>query len=108
MAKKKKSRSRSFTIPLAPTLGLIAGMAEPIQWGIGEGFALDRGWLNDRRGLIARYTGYSPWGKDFDINRLKEGLLPLIAGMLVHKFVGGRPLNLNATLARAGVPLVRL
>lgn len=102
VARKKRSRRYSMTIPLAPIAGLAAGLAEPAQKIIGGDLA---GGLN----LIGcNYTGYDAYSGSFNLDHLKRGLLPLIVGLLVHKFVGGAPLNLNRVLARAKVPFIRL
>ena len=99
---KKKRRSRSMTIPLAPIVGLVSGLAKPI----------DSALKGDYQGALIwatrYYTGFDPEGRGFNFEWLKQGLLPLIGGLLVHKFVGGKPLNLNRMLARAGVPLIRI
>lgn len=106
--RRKKRRSRKFTLPLAPVLGLTAGLSEPAQW-------IATGNYKDAMDLAtANYTGFEPyntklgWKGKFNPARLSMGLLPLVAGLLVHKFVGGAPLNLNRTLGRANVPFLRI
>lgn len=102
VARRRKRRRRSRTIPLGPVLGLAAGMVGPAQ-------ALMEGNIESAAELACRqYTGYSFQHQHFDANELKKGLVPLVAGLLVHKFVGGWPLNLNRTLAAAGVPYIRI
>jgi len=103
MTRRKRRRSRSLTIPLAPIAGLIAGIAEPINYAI-------QGDYNSAMEVVVRnYTGYSMQHKSFNpVEYLPRGLLPLIGGLLVHKFVGGSPLNLNRILARNKVPLIRI
>lgn len=91
-----------MTIPLAPFAGLFAGLAEPIQYAMG-GDVQSAGIQ-----LSLNYTGYNPADGSFDIMRLQKGVLPLVIGCLVHKFVGGAPLNLNKVLARARVPFIRI
>jgi len=97
-----RRRAKKTTIPIAPLMGLVAGIAEPVQYAVkGEfGNAIQIGVIN--------YTGYDMATKKFYFDRLQNGLLPLVAGMLVHKFVGGKPLGLNQMLAQAGVPYVRI
>lgn len=91
-----------MTIPLAPILGLAGGMIKPINMirtgHVEEGIDT----------LMAHYTGYSGRAGRFDVNWLMQGLMPLVIGGLVHKFVGGAPLNLNRMLAQAGVPFIRI
>ena len=105
VAKKKRRRRLSFTIPLAPVAGLAAGLAEPIQY-------LIKGDTNNAiNHLVYNYTGIPnamQGGGNWDPNGLKKGLLPLVIGLLIHKLVGGPPLNLNRALGRARVPLIRI
>lgn len=101
-ARKRRRRRSAQTIPLAPIAGLLAGAAPsipPLMAGdYGEALNL---W-------IASMTGYYPPNEDWRWWRLQRGLVPLVAGLLVHKFVGGAPLNLNRILARAKVPYIRI
>lgn len=99
----RRRRSRKQTIPLAPIIGLVAGMAEPIQMGIMKG-----NWKETVDRLSINYMGYDPKTKSFHAPNMMQGLGPLVIGCLVHKFVGGRPLNVNAALARANVPYIRI
>ena len=103
--KKRRRRKRGMTIPLAPVAGLAYGIAggpyPPLE-------SLLRGDIQATLLRFAeRYTGINKFGQ-FEPAKLSMGVLPLIAGVLVHKFVGGSPLNLNRTLAAAGVPFLRL
>jgi len=102
VAKKKNRRNRQMTIPLAPMCGLFAGMAD------GIGAAMRGDYENAINWTVAHYTGYEPWSGQWNPEQLKRGLLPLVAGLLVHKFIGGAPLNLNRILAAAKVPLIRI
>ncbi len=105
MAKRRGRRRRSrssFTLPIAPIAGLAAGMAEPIGKALG----------GDLEGAIAgltfNYTGYNVDDGTWDPMRLTRGMVPLIVGALVHKFVGGPPLNINRMLGKAKVPFLRI
>jgi len=89
-----------MTIPLAPILGVSAGLIEPIQLA-----AAGRPYDAFRNACI-NYTGYNPQVKAWDFNSLKYGLYPLIAGMLVHKVAGMA--GINRALGAAKVPLVRI
>ena len=102
MARRKTRRSRgSFKLPIGVLAGLGVGMAEPI------GKALQGRWKEVGDDLSYRYIGYNANSKQFDINGLKQGLLPLIIGALVSRYVGGRSgLNLNQYLR--GVPLIKI
>jgi len=103
MAKKKKRGKRQFTLPLAVVAGLGAGLAEPILNIVQKGEVVPS--LNH---IAAIYTGYNATQGTFQPDMLKRGLLPLIIGCLVHKFVGGPPLNVNRALAAANVPFIRI
>jgi len=102
MAKKKRRRNNQMTIPLAPVLGLMAGLTDSIN------AAMQGEYKNAIDWAVAHYTGYEPWSQSWNPAQLQRGLLPLVAGLLVHKFVGGAPLNLNRILAAAKVPLIRI
>ena len=103
MTRRKRRRGkRGFTIPLAPIAGLAAGL-----WGPAE--AVMKGDLDTAvHHLLLTYTGYDNKASVWRPEHLQRGLTPLIIGCLVHKFVGGSPLNLNRTLAAAGVPFIRI
>lgn len=102
MAKRRRRRSGGMTIPLAPIVGLAAGMIEPAtlatQGNVTAAFQT----------LCRNYTGYDPITMKWDHTLALRGLAPLAVGLLVHKYVGGKPLNFNAVLARAKVPIIRL
>ena len=102
VAKKKKRRSNSMTIPLAPIMGIIAApdirmMAQRAMEGNIPSVMTHAG----------RFIGINDAGK-FDHNLLFANLTPIVVGALVHKFVGGAPLNLNRALGRAKVPFIRI
>jgi len=109
VARRRKSRrSRSLTIPLAPTLGIASGFLTsasgtdtPVKAFL-DGRFEDGMWH-----LMMNFTGYNFKDGSFNIMRAKS-LWATIAGLLIHKFVGGSPLNLNRLLARNKVPLIRI
>ena len=109
MAKKKRRYRRSMTVPLAPILGFAAGLTMPAEaQAQSPANLLMAGRFTDAlNGMLSNYTGYNVYRQKWDITYAK-GLLPLIMGMLVHKFVGGSPLNLNRMLARHKIPLLRI
>ena len=107
IAKRKKGRrSRKFTIPIAavtavalPALKLLTRQGpkgqpmHEIQAG---------NWANAGEALVDNATHL------FAGQGLMEWVPGSVAALLVHKFVGGSPLNLNRTLANAGVPFFRI
>ena len=100
--KNRKMGKRKFTLPLAVIGGLSAGLARPVKHLMAGEYE------NAMTVLSQNYTGWSIQQGNWDAVRMKEGLLPLVIGALVHKFVGGPPINLNRMLASAGVPLIRI
>lgn len=106
---KKKRRRYSMTIPLAPMIGLVAGIAgPPIGYSVGAIDYLVKGDVSHAIGCWKlNFLGLDDAG-NFRFDALSRGLLPLVAGLLVHKFVGGPPLNLNRILGRAKVPFIRI
>ena len=101
MAKRKKRGKRKFTIPIAPIIGLMAGLAGPIK-DLMDGeveYAVNK--------LKYSYLGLTETN-EFKAEALMSGLVPLVVGGLVHKYVGGAPLNLNRMLAAANVPIIRI
>lgn len=90
-----------MTIPLAPIAGLlgspaIGAMINGVMTGNIDAVSYEAG----------RFVGIDA-GK-FNAGLLLTNITPLIVGLLVHKFVGGPPLNLNRTLAAANVPFLRI
>jgi len=101
MAKKKKRGARKFTLPIAPIAGLLAAPA--IRAGAKAAIAGDIDGVMYEAGKFVGFTD----GK-FDAFALGSNILPIIIGILVHKFVGGPPLNVNRMLAAANVPVIRI
>ena len=103
LARRRRGRrgSRKFTLPLAPIAGLIAAPA--VRAGINAAIAGD---VNGVMYEAAKFVGIT--GDRFDAFALASNVTPLLIGCLVHKFVGGAPLNLNRMLASAGVPIIRI
>lgn len=101
MARKRRRRKKSFTLPIAPIAGLAAGLREPISQLIAGNYERALDWLS------WNYTGYDIPTKTWKPERMMNGVLPLLIGGLVHKYIGGT-LGINRALGRAGVPVIRL
>jgi len=116
--KKKNSRKRSLTVPLAPTLGLAAGISPTLFGFQGSQGRIQGAVYHFQHGGPAAglkefvrcgsmtFTGYDPEGFEPFGKHLGKGLLPLLAGFLVH-WVAGK-MGVNRMLGRAGVPILRI
>lgn len=93
---------RKLTIPVALVAGVAAGMADPIRKIMEGDVPGGISWM------VSNYTGINTETGGFSINALSRGLVPLLMGAIVHKYVGGAPLNVNRALAAAGVPILRI
>lgn len=110
-SRKRSRRSGGMTIPLAPIIGLGAGLAGGSTWSGGNSVIsrLIEGDFTDAMKIGAyHYLGYDINLGKFEIQGLMTGIMPLVVGALIHKFVGGAPLNVNRMLAAAKVPFVRI
>ena len=90
-----------MTIPLAPILGLMAPLGPAINSLMAGD--INAALINAKWHLL----GINAAG-EFSGAQLIKGVTPIVAGLLIHKFVGGPPLNLNAMLGRAKVPFIRI
>jgi len=102
MGKKRRRKKRAFTLPIAPIAGFMGAPAtrEIIK-------AIMAGNLETALYYLPNYVGVWNDGT-FHAETLAANVVPMAIGALVHKYVGGAPLNLNRTLAQAGVPVIRL
>ena len=57
--------------------------------------------------MLSNLTGYDAPTRTWAFSHMSKGLIPIVAGLLAHKFVGQK-LGVNRMLANAGVPLLRL
>jgi len=106
--RRRRRRRRSMTIPVAPVIGLATGIFAPSAFGPTIAERIQQGrWTDAGKIAALQYLGYDVYTGKWDIFKAR-GLLPIAMGLLVHKFVGGSPLNLNRMLARHNIPLVRI
>jgi len=89
------------TVPI----GIIAGLLP----GVTRTFATFQasGAQQASNEALAIYSGYDPQTRQFSVANMSFGLLPLIAGLVLHRVVGGM-LGVNRTLAQSKVPLLRI
>lgn len=97
--KRKHRRRRGFELPVAVVAGMLPG-----AWRVWEQRS-DLNHITNEAGRV--YLGYDSWTGQFGFDAMKWGTVPLILGLLVHKFVGGT-LGVNRMLARARLPVIRL
>lgn len=102
MSKKRKRGKRKFTIPLAPIIGIVA--APSVRQTVDD---LMKGDFNTAMAHAGHIVGIQTDGK-FNAQLLISNIGPMVIGGLVHKLVGGAPLNLNRMLASANVPVIRI
>lgn len=98
---KRARRSSGFKLPVAVVAGF-APLAAIVIRGFQTG-GIDYG----LRELSTYTTGYIPQENRWSFAHLAKGMAPVVAGLLIHKYIGGK-MGINAALGRAGVPLVRL
>jgi len=96
-----RSMAKRTTVPI----GLVAGMLP----GVTRSFNVfqSKGAQSGANEALAIYTGFDPQTRQWSIQNMQFGLIPLIAGLLLSRFVGGG-LGINRMLARARVPLLRI
>lgn len=104
MAKKRRrSGKKSTTIPL----GIVAGVAPGIIYGIKRGQS--NGWEEGVRSMLGAYTGYHIYADGtghWSMKNLWRGGIPMIIGMAVHW--AGKRFGINRALGAARIPLLRI
>lgn len=99
VVKRVGSRAKKMTIPLA----LVAGMA-PITLGT---INYIRGGGSDVGGYFtSRMIGFQPWDGKWSFTKFKQGGLPIIVGLAIHKIASR--LGINRAIASAGIPFIRI
>ena len=89
-------RRTKMTIPLAVVAGFV-----PIAVGVYNRRSSSQSMADF---LLSSFTGIS--NGQFNIQNMRTGLFPIAGGFLVH-MIASR-LGINRTLARAGIPLLRV
>lgn len=103
MAKKRRHHRSGggFTLPIAVLAGFMPMTSYTLR-AYGNG-----GFNAAGDAIIESLTGYSPAVRQFHPDKLVMGTGSIVAGLLVHRIVGGK-LGVNRALASAGVPLLRI
>ena len=116
--RKKNKKNRNFTIPLAPTIGLAAGLSPTLFGFQGSQGKIDGAiWHFQNRGPAAgvkefircgsmTFLGYDPEGFEPFGKYLGLGIMPVVLGMLVH--VLASKLGVNRMLGQYKVPVIRI
>ena len=95
---KSMGKTRKTTIPLAP----IAGLA-PTVIGVWSRRSSPKDAVNH---LARSMVGFDINTGQFTTAELGQGILPLLAGLAVHKLAAR--FGINRMLAQAGVPVIRI
>lgn len=101
LVRARTRRMNKTTLPIAAIGGFLPMTVDAINGFYTGGFT------DFSRSLVAKTTGYDFGSQAWKWEHIRTGLFPIIMGLIVHKYIGGR-LGINRTLASAGVPLLRL
>ena len=96
-----KRRRPKMTFPLAIVSGflpLIHHEYEAFKSGGLKAVSIDS---------VRRLTGIDTYANEWAPKAMIGGLLPILGGILIHRFIGGT-LGLNAALAKSGIPFIRI
>lgn len=95
---KKHRAKRRFTLALAPIAGLF-----PVVRGVYERRNVPTDILGFMQGA---FTGIDPNTKKFNFTLLRNGVIPVLAGVGIH--FAANKIGLNRLLQRAHVPVIRI
>jgi hypothetical protein len=99
---------RKMSIPLAIVAPVIGAFAKASPRGPSLADDLIAGNINDFLYDFREIFGGTDNQGNLRLDWLLSTYGPIAIGAMVHKFVGGEPLNLNRALGQAGVPLIRI
>jgi hypothetical protein len=85
-------------------LAVILGFTPLMAKGISD---VRSGGFQGLKNTVPALIPYNPSTGRMDFSQLHWGLWPALAGILVHKIVGGY-LGMNRVLGRMGLPFVRI
>jgi len=107
-ARRAPAARRRFGAKAKPkiSLAVVAGLMPQVQH-IKDRYNGGGGIVNAiSKGLQTGMLGYNPDTKVWAIGNAKLGIIPLVAGIGVHKLAG--KLGINRALAKAGIPFVNV
>ena len=102
---RRRSSSRSMTVSIAVLAGLASPIGRTVSHAMTNGITGEEGAIAEISRIMTGFNPYSstvgwqPW-------RMKYGLLPVVAGIAVHKLAS--ILGINKAIARSGIPLLRI
>lgn len=98
-------RGRSVVRKTVVPMGVIAGMLP----GVARSFSVFQlqGAQAAANEFISIYSGFDPITRRFSVANLGYGLMPLFAGLMLSRVVGGM-LGVNRLLGRSRIPLLRI
>lgn len=102
---KRRRGGKKFTLPIAVMAGLASPVGRTIDHGINQGILGQEGAIAELSRIM---TGFNPFATPitWETWRMRYGLLPVVAGVGIHKIAG--MLGINRAIAQAGIPLIRI
>lgn len=101
----RRKTNRQYHKPkMQISLAIVAGLIPP---GVRAWAQFQAGGIQAAGESLSRdFTGYNPANNTWSLGSLKAGLLPLIAGILVHKVAN--KFGVNRAIGRTGLPFIRI
>jgi hypothetical protein len=96
----RPSYSRKLNLPMAVILGFVPLVTRGVQ-------LVQAGGVTGLQALPSSLIPYDFQARKVTFANLGSGLYPIIAGLAVHKFVGGM-LGVNRALAASRIPWIRI
>lgn len=105
-ATSRRRHKTGFTVPISIVAGFAPGLST--VWSHKAGGPAEMAAEASR--VYMGYASTNQYGYNDTIGfhpyLLKYGTLPVVMGVLAHKFIGGK-LGLNRMIAKAGIPILR-
>lgn len=109
---KKQHSKRKFSISLAVVGGMLPGIIDTIGNGKAHGWTVAaQGSPDNALAVFVRdYTGIlidrGPAGVGWSLAAMRQGAMPLLGGIVVHKLANR--LGINRAIRQAGIPFISL
>jgi hypothetical protein len=95
---KRFHRKAKFTLPIAVVAGFV-----PVAAGLWNRRTSAQSMADY---LQQGFTGITPGTGQFNLGNLRIGMMPVLAGFIVHMIAG--KLGINRAIGRAGIPFIRI